>query len=112
MNLLQIRKVQRCLWAPGWIKGNVSAQNLQVTQSSLTGGGGGGSSQQPIFALSLRILQFSFLLRSPPPCPHWALCQSVSSEVLESKVNMKKERVSTTPTQDFPETATIKTADS
>lgn len=40
MNLLQIRKVQRCLWAPGWIKGNVSAQNLQVTQSSLTGGGG------------------------------------------------------------------------
>lgn len=40
MNLLQIRKVQRFLWAPGWIKGYVSAQNLQLTQSSLAEGGG------------------------------------------------------------------------
>lgn len=75
MNLLQIRKVQRFLWAPGWIKGYVSAQNLQLTQSSLAGGGGI-SSQQPIFALSLRILHSLVFCSSVPHPAPTGLCAS------------------------------------
>lgn len=94
---LHIRKV-RSLSGGCWVGPGLSALSAQGLQFP---GGGGFLGSSP-FLLSASESSSS-ALGSLPPHPYQALCQSVSSEVLEAMTNMDKARVSIPyPPRDSP----------